>query len=141
VASASYCDLHIVVACEAHSRDHIGGPDASRDQAWAPVDCAIPDCASGVIVGVAGTDQSSAKSVDLHSGSLLPCDDMRRAASEDRTRERHACARNELPAMHFSLRNRTSVVSKAPIELPRSARWKVKKLDFTPHGRGATLAP
>src|SRR4029077_14177762 len=44
VASAAYGDLQIVVAGETHGRDHVGGPDASGDQARAPVDGTIPDC-------------------------------------------------------------------------------------------------
>ena len=73
VASAPYGDLQVVVAGETHGRDHVGGPDASGDQARAPVDGAVPDCSGGVVVGVVGTDQLASEPVDLHAvGSLLP---------------------------------------------------------------------
>src|SRR5262249_50895391 len=56
VASAPYGDLQIVVAGETHGCDHVGGPRASGDQARAPVDGTVPDCAGDVVVGVVGTD-------------------------------------------------------------------------------------
>ena len=65
VASAPYGDLQIVVAGEAHGRDHVGGPDASGDQAWAPVDSTVPNCTGDVVVGLVGTDQPASEPVDL----------------------------------------------------------------------------
>ena len=56
VATAPYGDLQIVVAGEPHGRDHVGAPDASGDQARAPVDGTVPDCARAVVVGVVGID-------------------------------------------------------------------------------------
>jgi hypothetical protein len=56
VASAPYGDLQIVVASETHGRDHVGGPDASGDQARAPVNGTVPDCTGDVVVGVVGTE-------------------------------------------------------------------------------------
>src|SRR5687767_15600780 len=44
VASAPYGDLQIVVAGGTHRRDHVGGSDASGDQARAPVDGTVPHC-------------------------------------------------------------------------------------------------
>src|SRR5262249_14842420 len=56
VASAPYGDLQIAVAGETHGCDHVGGPDASGDQARAPVNGTVPDCTGDVVVGVVGTD-------------------------------------------------------------------------------------
>jgi hypothetical protein len=56
VASAPYRDLQVVVAGETHRRDYVGRPDASGDQARAPVDGTVPDCTRPVVVGVVGTD-------------------------------------------------------------------------------------
>jgi hypothetical protein len=56
VASAPYGDLQIVVAGETHGRDHVGGPDASGDQARAPVDGTVPHCTGDVVVGMVGAD-------------------------------------------------------------------------------------
>ena len=56
VASAPYGDLQIVVAGETHGGDHVGGPNASGDQVWAPVNGTVPDCTGDVVVDVVGTD-------------------------------------------------------------------------------------
>ena len=57
VASAPYGDLEVVVAGESHGRDHVGGPDASGDQARTPVDGTVPDRAGDVVIRSVGTDQ------------------------------------------------------------------------------------
>src|SRR5262245_41309578 len=73
VASASYGDLQIVIASEAHRRDHVGGPDASGDQVRAPVNSAVPDCTGDVIDGVTGTNRPASERADLRDrGSLAP---------------------------------------------------------------------
>jgi hypothetical protein len=78
VASAANGDLQIVVAGETHGRDHVGGPDASGDQARAPVDGTVPDCTGAVVVGVIGTDQPASEPVDLLDGwPLAPVADFR----------------------------------------------------------------
>ncbi|HSE02287.1 MAG TPA: hypothetical protein VLB72_16305, partial [Burkholderiales bacterium] len=64
MASAPYGDLQIVVAGESHGRDHVGGSDASGDQAWAPVNGTVPDRSGDVVVGVAGTDQPAPEPVN-----------------------------------------------------------------------------
>jgi hypothetical protein len=66
-----YGDLQIVFAGETHGRDHVGGPDASGDQARAPVDGTVPDCTGDVVVGVVGTDQPASESVELRDAWLL----------------------------------------------------------------------
>ena len=71
VASAAYGDLQVVVAGETHSRNHVGGPDASGDQARAPVDGTVPDCTGNVVVGVIGTNQLASEPVDLDDSWLL----------------------------------------------------------------------
>ena len=71
VASTPYGDLQIVVAGETYGRDHVGGPDASGDQARAPVDGAVPDCTGAVVVGVLGADHPASESVDLRDGWRL----------------------------------------------------------------------
>jgi hypothetical protein len=65
VASAPNRDLQIVLAREAHGRDDIGAPDASRYQARSPIDRAVPHCTSGVVVAVFGSDEPSPEPVDL----------------------------------------------------------------------------
>src|SRR4029453_1224198 len=57
VASAPNGDFQIVLAGEAHGRDHVGGPDASGDHVRAPIDGTVPHCTGDVIVGVVGTYQ------------------------------------------------------------------------------------
>src|SRR3546814_6877155 len=71
VAAAPDCDLQIVVAGETHGRDHVGAPDASSDQARAPVNGTIPDCTGGVVVAVVCSDQPASEPVDLRDGWLL----------------------------------------------------------------------
>src|SRR5262249_6333032 len=56
VTSAPYGDLQIVVARETHGRDYVGGPEASGDQARAPVDGTVPHGTCVVVVGMVGTD-------------------------------------------------------------------------------------
>src|SRR5688572_26835146 len=68
VASAPYGDLQIVVAGETHGGGHVGGPDASGDQARAPVDGTVPHCTGSVVVGVVGADQPASEPFDLHDG-------------------------------------------------------------------------
>src|SRR3546814_496417 len=70
VAAAPYGDLQIVVAGEMHGRDHVGAPDASSDQARAPVNGTIPDCTGDVVVGVACSDQPASEPVALRDGWL-----------------------------------------------------------------------
>ena len=118
VASAPYGDLQIVVAGETHGRDHVGGPDASGDQARAPVDGTVPHCTGDVVVGVVGTDQPASEPVDLHDGWLLaPVADFRGR------RCRHRVLRSRWP--HQTTADRGC---------------EVKNLDFTTEGGCATLA-
>ena len=76
VASAPYGDLEVVVAGELHGRDHVGGPDASGDQARTPVDGTVPDRAGDVVIRLVGTDQPASEPADLRGrrcrhGTLL----------------------------------------------------------------------
>jgi hypothetical protein len=66
VASAPYGNLQIVIASEAHRRDHVRGPDASGDQVRAPVNGAVPDCTGDVIVGVVGADKATSAHGDTN---------------------------------------------------------------------------
>src|SRR5688572_3050851 len=65
VTSAPYGDLQIVVAGKTHGRDHVSGPDASDDQARAPVNGTVPDCTGDVVVGVVGSDEPAPEPIDL----------------------------------------------------------------------------
>jgi len=71
VAPAPHGDLQVVVAGKPHGRSRVGGPAASGDQPGAPIDCAVPHSAGGVVVGVVSGDQLTPKTVDLHRGYLL----------------------------------------------------------------------
>jgi hypothetical protein len=64
MASAPYGDLQIVVAGEPDGSDHVGGADASGDQARTPVNGTVPDCTGDVVVGMVGTDEPASESVD-----------------------------------------------------------------------------
>src|SRR3546814_9528467 len=57
--------------CSSDLRDHVGAPDASSDQARAPVNGTIPDCTGGVVVAVVCSDQPASEPVDLRDGWLL----------------------------------------------------------------------
>jgi hypothetical protein len=63
-------DLQIVAASETHGRNHVGGPDASRDQPRTPVDGAVPHCTGAVVAGAFGTDQPASEPVDLQGRFL-----------------------------------------------------------------------
>jgi hypothetical protein len=58
----------VVVTGEPHGRDHVGGADASGNQARASIDGAVPDGTRRVVVRVLATDQPAAKPVNLHGG-------------------------------------------------------------------------
>jgi len=118
VASAPYGDLQIVVAGETHGRDHVGGPDASGDQARAPVDGTVPDCTGAVVVGVVGTDQPASEPVDLYDGwRLAPVADFRGRRCR-----------------HWVL------LSRRPHGTTADRGCEVKNLDFTTEGECGTLA-
>ena len=102
----------IVVAGETHGRDHVGGPDASGNQARAPVDGTVPHCTGDVIVGVVGTDQPASESVNLHDGWLL--------ASVADFRGRRCGHRN--------------LLSRWPHRTTADRSCEVKNLDFTTEG-------
>jgi hypothetical protein len=64
-----------VVAGETHRRDHVGGPDASGDQARAPVDGTVPHCTGDVVVGVASLDKLPAQArLELFYGGIVQHD-------------------------------------------------------------------
>jgi len=48
----------------------VGGADAARDQARAPIDGSVPQRTSGVVIGMFGPDQQPSEPVDLHAGRL-----------------------------------------------------------------------
>jgi len=56
VASASYRDLEVAVAGEAHRCGHVGGAAAAGDQTGSSVDRAVPDGSELVVVRVVGGD-------------------------------------------------------------------------------------
>ena len=60
VAPAPYGDLQVVVAREAHRRDHIGHAGAAGDAGRMAVDRAIPDPAGSVVAGAGRQQQPSA---------------------------------------------------------------------------------
>src|SRR5688572_12778002 len=107
-----------MVAGETHGRDHVGGSDASGDQARPPIDGAVPHCTGDVIVGVVGTDQPAPEPVDLHDGWLL-------ASVAD-----FGCRR----CGHRVL------LSRWPHRTMADRSCEVKNLDFTTKGGCATLA-
>jgi hypothetical protein len=118
VASAPYGDLQIVIPGATHGRDHVGGPDASGDQARAPVNGTVPDCTGEVVVGVVGPDQPASEPVDLHDGWILaPAADF----------HGHRCCHGVL-------------LSRWPHRTTAHRGRKVKNLDFTTEGGCATLA-
>ncbi len=61
VAAAPYGDLQVVVAREAHGRDHIGHARAAGDAGRMTVDRAIPDPAGSVVAGAGRQQQLSAE--------------------------------------------------------------------------------
>ena len=69
VAPASYGDLEVAVAGEAHRRDHIGPARAAGDAGRMAVDRAIPDPAGSVVAGAGRQQQLSAE----RSAELVEC--------------------------------------------------------------------
>ena len=68
VASASYGDLEVAVAGEAHRCGHVGGAAAAGDQSRSSVDGAVPYGAGVVVVIVVGGDHVAPEPGDLHRG-------------------------------------------------------------------------
>jgi hypothetical protein len=76
VAPAPYGDLQVVVAREAHRRDHIGHPRAAGDAGRTAVNRAIPDPAASVVAGARREQQLAAeRSAELVERGRLqgPC--------------------------------------------------------------------
>ena len=104
---------------QTHGRDYVDGPDASSDQARAPIDGTVPQCTGDVIVGVVGADQPASESVDLRDGWLL--------ASIADVRGRRCGGHRVL-------------LSRWPHRTTADRCCEVKNLDFTTEGGCATLA-
>src|SRR4029453_9905300 len=68
VASASYGDLEVAVAGEAHRRGDVGGAAAAGDQPGSPVDRAVPNGSGVFVVMVVGGDEVASEPGDLHGG-------------------------------------------------------------------------
>ena len=68
VAPASYGDLEVAVAGEAHRCGHVGGAAAAGDQSRAPIDGAVPYGACVVVSIVVGGDHVAPEPGDLHRG-------------------------------------------------------------------------
>jgi hypothetical protein len=68
VSSASYRDIEVVVAGEAHRCGDVGGTAAAGDQPGAPINSAIPNGACVVVSVVVGGDQVAPEPRDLHRG-------------------------------------------------------------------------
>ncbi len=68
VASASYGDLEVAVAGEAHRCGHVGGAAAAGDQSGSSVDRAVPYGSGVVVVMVVGGDEDASEPGDLHRG-------------------------------------------------------------------------
>jgi hypothetical protein len=70
VAPASYGDLEVAVAGEAHRCGHICGATAAGDQPRSSVDRAVPYGSGAVVVMVVGGDEVAAEPGNLDRGSL-----------------------------------------------------------------------
>ena len=66
VAPASYGDLEVAVAGEAHRFGDVGGAAAAGDQSRAPIDGAVPYGACVVVSIVIGCDHVALEPADLH---------------------------------------------------------------------------
>ena len=65
VASASYGDLEVAVAGEAHRCGHVGGAAAAGDQSGSSVDRAVPHGSGVVVVMVVGGDEDASEPGNL----------------------------------------------------------------------------
>src|ERR671918_722923 len=68
VAPASYGDLEVAVAGEAHRCGHVGGAAAAGDHSRAPVDGAVPYGACAVVLMMLRGDHAAPEPGDLHRG-------------------------------------------------------------------------
>ena len=100
VASASYCDLEVAVASEAHRRGHVGGAAAAGDQSRAPIDGAVPYGACVVVSIVVGGDQVAPESRDLHRGECC-----HRSSSGRWVHRNIGGHRGEVSYLDFEVRN------------------------------------
>ena len=112
VASASYGDLEVAVAGEAHRCGHVGGAAAAGDQSGSSVDRAVPHGSGVVVVMVVGGDQDASEPGDLHRGWCC-----HRSSSGGWAHRNIGGHRGEVSDLDFEVRN----------------------LDFTEVGRRGTL--
>jgi hypothetical protein len=68
VAPASYRDIEVLAASEAHRCGDVGGTAAAGDQAGAPIDSAVPNGACLVVSILVGGDHVVSEPGDLHRG-------------------------------------------------------------------------
>ncbi|MEZ5862611.1 MAG: hypothetical protein R3D25_00435 [Geminicoccaceae bacterium] len=68
VATATHGDEQVMLPCEGHRRDDIGGTERADDEAGMPVDRRVPDPAGRIVVGIRGPDhptgEAGCESVD-----------------------------------------------------------------------------
>jgi hypothetical protein len=112
VASASYGDLEVAVAGEAHRCGHVGGAAAAADQSGSSVDRAVPYGSGVVVVMVVGGDEVASEPGDLHGGRCR-----HRSSSGGWAHRNIGGHRGEVSFLDF----------------------EVKNLDFTEVGRRGTL--
>src|SRR5882724_694555 len=75
VGTAAYGDQQVVVTSEVHGAEDVGHPDGAADQTWPPVDIRVPDLASLVIGGIAGSDEWAAQALlERVEGCCWECD-------------------------------------------------------------------
>jgi hypothetical protein len=114
VATASYGDLEVAVAGEAHRCGNVGGAAAAGDQPRPSIDNAVPHGACLVVTGVVGGDHLAPEPWDLQRGSCW-----HRSSSGGRAHRNIERHRGEVSYLDLEVRN----------------------LDFTAVGSLATLQP
>ena len=112
VASASYGDLEVAVAGEAHRCGDVGGAAAAGDQPGSSVDRAVPYGAGVVVVMVVGRDEDASEPGNLDGGWCC-----HRSSSRGWAHRNIGGHRGEVSYLEFEVRN----------------------LDFTAVGRRGTL--